>query len=51
MHENNDHLLAGAWWVTLKSPDFFKVFLLDLLLFGPNVPKFESLFRSWLQRG
>ena len=23
MHENNDHLLlAGAWWVTLKSPDF-----------------------------
>ena len=23
MHENNDHLLAGAWWVTLKSSDLF----------------------------
>ena len=23
MHENNDHLLAGAWWVTLKSPDLY----------------------------
>ena len=22
-HENNDHLLAGTWWVTLKSPDLF----------------------------
>ena len=25
MHENNDHLLAGAWWVTLKSPDLYYV--------------------------
>ena len=23
MLEKNDHLLAGAWWVTLKSPDLF----------------------------
>ena len=23
MHENNDHLFAGAWWVTLKSHDLF----------------------------
>ena len=27
MRENNDHLLAGAWWVTLKSPDLFFHFL------------------------
>ena len=23
MHENNDHHLAGAWWVILQSPDLF----------------------------
>ena len=23
MCENNDHLLAGAWWVTVKSHDLF----------------------------
>ena len=23
MHENNDHLLAGAWWVILNSPDLY----------------------------
>ena len=27
MCENDDHLLAGAWWVTLKSSDLFCVFL------------------------
>ena len=26
MHEYNDHLLAGAWWVTLKSPDLLYFF-------------------------
>ena len=29
MHENNDHILAEAWWVTLKSPDLFYVFILQ----------------------
>ena len=28
--ENNDHLLAGAWWVTLESPDLFKIYLTDI---------------------
>ena len=23
MRENNDHILTGAWWVTLKSQDLF----------------------------
>ena len=23
MHENNDHLLVGAWWVVLNSPDLY----------------------------
>ena len=22
MHENNDHLLAGAWWITESYVDF-----------------------------
>ena len=36
MHENNDHLLlAGAWWVILKSPDFF---LLNQIPLSPEFP-------------
>ena len=27
--ENKDHLLAGAWWVTLKSLDLYNIFLND----------------------
>ena len=27
MHENNDHLLAGAWWVIVNSPDSKFLFL------------------------
>ena len=29
MRENNDHLLAGTWKVTLKSPDLY-VFVSEL---------------------
>ena len=29
MHENNDHQLAGAWWITLKSPNY--TFFLDTM--------------------
>ena len=30
MHENNDHLLTGAWWVTLNSLDLFTYLALKL---------------------
>ena len=32
MHENNDHLLAGAWWVTSKSLDFSRLLFCYALL-------------------
>ena len=31
MHENNDRLLAGAWWVIFNSPDLF--YLVSYILF------------------
>ena len=32
MHENIDHLLAEAWWVTLKSHDLFSLISEKLLV-------------------
>ena len=48
MSKNNDHLLTGAWWVTLKSPDLFyftctyKVYFLKYL-YNTFVPPSEIL--------
>ena len=54
MHENDDHLLAVAWWVILNSPDlyFFKRILLlvlgknELRKLGKNIKKVNSLKKA-----
>ena len=48
MDENNDHLLAGAWWVTLQSPDLLQLKTLDMSFTDTKVRALSEAGNSYV---